>query len=893
MKTKKSLAGAYTILFLILCAILLSYFYGDHRSLVWCAGAQDGPAQHLNAAAYWGQYIREFFSNLIQGHPKFPMWSMSISYGSDILETLNYYAIGDPLNLIYAFSDRSNVEYFYAFALILRMYLAGLSFAMYGSYMKKDHRGVLLASLIYVFSGILFKGGLRHPFFMNPMIYFPLLCIGVEKIFRKERPHLFVIMTAVSAVSNFYFFYMLTALTVVYALIRFPSYKKEKGAKFFRSLVRFAGWYLLGVGISAVILIPVIIGFLGNGRNGSDVNYFTYFFYPLNYYKQGVLQFIGFGRTGRGLNMNFAAVALTAAAALFFQKKKGRAGYKTAFLLMVLFAVSPICGYILHGFSYPANRWAFGITFTIAAIVMEMYPDLLRLSRIQAAGILLTSAAYIAVFYILSDGGQAFGSKAIICLLLGWIAVIFAVNYIRILSSGAVPHLLMLSAACVSIWAMAEYNFSPKKTTVLSEYLPAGEAVSYLEGDGAGLLKTVKETDGSLYRSEAGSSNRQNWGLLDDVPNTSNYFSITDGNVSETLREFELQGYQYAFKFRNLNQRIGLMSLYSVKYASYKLASDGSARVPEGFRMIGQKDGYGLYENTLALPFGYTYDAAISRSEYEKMNPLEKEQALLQYAVLEDGDDADLKKTKPETDVRETTAAEDQYLKKEGRTADTLKIRVPVTTASGETYIRLQGINCETNDSGTRSHMMVFGENSNPLAVKINGKQYQLTAQQNGAVYYIGARSYMIPVDVKSGQKEITLEISLKEEGQCRIDRISLVTMDSQDLYDAINERRQSECLENIRYDRGNHFSGEISLKNRKMLCISIPYSSGWKAWDNGKEAEIHKINGMSMGIMLDEGSHEIRLSYTTPGLLIGAAVTAAGCVLFVALTIRMRKREN
>ena len=60
-----------------------------------------------------GEYIRNFFSNIIHGHFRFPMWDMSIGFGADILGTLNYYAIGDPLNLIYVFSNKSNIELLY------------------------------------------------------------------------------------------------------------------------------------------------------------------------------------------------------------------------------------------------------------------------------------------------------------------------------------------------------------------------------------------------------------------------------------------------------------------------------------------------------------------------------------------------------------------------------------------------------------------------------------------------------------------------------------------------------------------------------------------------------------------------------------------------------------
>ena len=106
---------------------------------------------------------------------------MSLGYGADILSTLNYYAIGDPLNLLYGFVSPKNTETMYDFMILLRMYLAGITFIMYARKMKKRSYGTVIGALVYVFSGFCFRLGLRHPFFINPMIYFPLLCLGIEK----------------------------------------------------------------------------------------------------------------------------------------------------------------------------------------------------------------------------------------------------------------------------------------------------------------------------------------------------------------------------------------------------------------------------------------------------------------------------------------------------------------------------------------------------------------------------------------------------------------------------------------------------------------------------------------------------------------------------------------
>ena len=123
------------------------------------------------------------------------------------------------LNIVYVFANKANASYLYTFMTLFRAYLAGISFIIFGCYFKKNAYGILIGSFTYVFSGVFLNFAIRHPFFLNPMIYLPLLVVGVEKIYRKEKPYLFTIMIAISAMSNFYFFYMLTAVAVILSLI--------------------------------------------------------------------------------------------------------------------------------------------------------------------------------------------------------------------------------------------------------------------------------------------------------------------------------------------------------------------------------------------------------------------------------------------------------------------------------------------------------------------------------------------------------------------------------------------------------------------------------------------------------------------------------------------------
>ena len=98
---KKDFYLLYTIVFTVIASVLFLYFYLNEKSLVW---SHDGIPQHLNSLAYYGRYLREVLNTLITEHRLvFPSWDMHIGYGSDILTTLHYYVIGDPLTLLSVF----------------------------------------------------------------------------------------------------------------------------------------------------------------------------------------------------------------------------------------------------------------------------------------------------------------------------------------------------------------------------------------------------------------------------------------------------------------------------------------------------------------------------------------------------------------------------------------------------------------------------------------------------------------------------------------------------------------------------------------------------------------------------------------------------------------------
>lgn len=885
---KRYLFLTYTILFAILCMIVFYPFFTNHLSLIWGRSGEDGTSQHLASLLYYGDYIRTFFSNLIHGNFEFPMWNNSIGFGSDILTTLNYYAIGDPLNIIYVFANKANAAYLYTFMTLFRAYLVGISFIIFGYYFKKNPYGILIGSFTYIFSGVFLNYAIRHPFFLNPMIYLPLLIVGVEKIYRKERPYLFTIMVAISAMSNFYFFYMLTAVAVIYALIRFPVYKE---AGFFKTLGRFAGWYILGLGLSMILLLPVIIAFMGNARSSSGVNYFSIFLYQRKYYQSLILQSIGFHLPGRGTSLNFIALAYCGGIVLLLKKSKERFPYKASLILGVVFTLFPIFAYVLHAFSYPMNRWHFALAFIIGAVLMEVYEDLLDLTLIQKIGIVLGIVFYYLAYKRYAEG--AIDVKYAVVILILTALVLFVVNEIPFMSKFHLNHLLLLGLTCFSVSFAGFGHYSTRLSTVINSYATFDEAYDLLGGQEDSIFQSANIKVNQLDRVDAMNEPVPNWGIIRNIPTTSNYYSITDKNVSDSLENLGLNQYQYKFKFKKLDMREGLLNLYHTKYIV--INKHNGAKIPNGYKLIKSDDTNNLYENKNIVPFGYTYNTYVTEKDLEQTNAAQKEQTMTQSAVVSDEYDiasASLKKTSISNDATTHDISTNFYYHKTKKKGKLVQIKIPKEYFNDQCYIYLQNVHMIPSNSG-RNHILYTGKNNTRFRVGIAGHTSTIFNAEQDSIYEIGNRNYLLEVNtnnIKKDQKYVTLSIIMSRSATYKIDKISVVQVDSKKQSAALNALRNNPHLTNISYDGANHFSGNIKTTDDRILCIPFAYSKGWKATDNGQSVKVIKVNGMFCGLVLKPGTHNIKLNYTTPGLKIGASISLISLIVLIALILRGRK---
>ena len=878
---RKYCYGVYTLMFLLMCIVAFLPFFTEGKSFVWGAGVEDGLSQHFSALAYYGEALREFFCNLLAGHPKLVMWDMSLGYGADILSTLNYYAIGDPLNLLYGFVSPKNTETMYDFMILLRMYLAGITFIIYARKMKKRSYGTVIGALVYVFSGFCFRLGLRHPFFINPMIYFPLLCLGIEKIYQRERPYVFIFAVCVSAMSNYYFLYMLTIFAVIYAWIRFYKYTEENKMKnFFLTILKFGIYYTLGIAMAAVILLPSVIGFLGNGRYGKGADWKSLIVYPGKYYLLFIENFIGYGNMGSNTNAGYLPiVGIVVLFTLFSQRMKHKK-YRVAFIASIIALILPIFGYAFNGFSYANNRWAFALSFIVALLTAEMYPRLFVMSKRQQIGIGAGIIIYTVFCIIVNASGEEILKNKGIMAACGLIAVFYILLLIfQRLGYDTQKRIVRVSMAIlllISVGVHGYYRFDPKGYAYTQEFMDQGQAYRTLKEDNIRMLSKVN--DPSVYRVHAEGYRYKNYGLINHLNTISGYYSITAKCVTDTIKGYDTLGMQYADKYKGVDQRLGLLSLAGVKYITVahnsQVAKDVSSKgdVPYGVEKLSKKGNITLYKNKYALPFAYAYDSYMTEQQYEQLNGIGKEQAMLAQIILNQHPaDKEIQHNEQRNgpDIQTISLPETRISSPKGKKyAD---ITVPVEKDK-ETYLYFKNLVYHGKKNGDDNFILTGRKGTKGILVTQKDVQQKIHIQSTFNPYYFGRKDYIVKINHQTSKAKEKVRLNFLSPGEYEFDDISLITVPKKDVLARLKERKENS-MKQIQYE-GNHFRGVYHAKKDQILCVTIPYSKGWKATVNGNRTKIYKANGMFMGIIMKKGTQSVKLDYETPGLKIGAWIS-------------------
>ena len=883
----------YTILFILLCVIIFFGFFKNGRSFVWMT---DGFKQHY-------LFLEDFHRSIKEG---FSSFSWSLGLGLDKIGQLSYYILGDPFAYISLLFPASALKYIYSILVILRMYCVGLSFIYYCNYHKKDKYATLIGALVYTFSGFILYAAIRHPFFTNTAIWLPLMFLGIDKILKEGKYKLFTIITAISAISNYYFFYMMTILTFIYAITKFFNEYRDKGIKtFWSKFIKTLLCYIIGVLSASILLLPTIYTFSNNSR-GIDFG-FTY--YDFDYYANLITMNT---KTPFWTKTYVAPIvlAILPIAILNFKKNKENRTYLINLAIQTIILLIPFLGSMMNGFSFQSNRWVFAYSFVLSYLLtLNIRKDLIYSPR-EFKTVKKYLVLYLVLWYFLSGSTGSFPALSIFIAFAFLIIMVARCIDYKVLKSeqqfiyvedykkqsstkikDRVKYVLLIFL-CIDIlffswqriyrsgYSLEFLNYSSidsRYDSLIKKLYHFNDAIDY-----------IKSNDNSFYRIATNVYESNNESLRYRFNGLNTYLSVGNKYITALSRDLMILNNAKTNPLREFDSRTRITTLLGTKY--YVASEKNKNYVPYGYKKVHDitdinypQNTAQIYENENYLPIGVFYNNYILKQDYDKLTALEKEQLMLKATVVENKEDISnynistnnnivnklITKNIEYELINPYNVVEGNEIKINKLKAFNINIKDPSTTKNCELYLLINNLKFSKDSEHT-------------ITMKYNGLvKEQVIRDKVSSPYYVETPNIMFNLGYRD-EHSGNIELSFSAKGIYTFDNIQLIAVPMDSYKEDIEKLKQSEFKISSYSD--NSIVGNINNVESGILQISTSYSSGWKAYVDGIETNTINVNTGFIGIPLSQGNHKIEFTYSTPYLDIGIKLSIVGIILIIAV---------
>ena len=561
---------------------------------------------------------------------------------------------------------------------------------------------------------------------------------------------------------------------------------------------------------------------------------------------------------------------------------------KIATVSSLLIMCIPLCGRILNGFGYAANRWSYPFALAVAMVYVGLGDKLCKLEKKQLIVLTMMVAIYMCIAH--SIGGNSSDGYSYDVLLLLTMLVLWAVNTIPLFKAHG--NLILGEVTILSVIVGICVVFSPAYGRFVKQFVSADDLNAYFTAP------SISKTRGTANRKEFYRVEKRETNLnvecANQVRGTTFWWSIMDKNYQRYCTDLQLNTLAANCGLRGLDGRRALLDLAAVKY--YTTNSPDNEGVPVGYKKIEE----GLYENTHYLGSAFLYKNSILRKDALKMNPLNRQEAMLQ-GVVTDAKIHNIKTIKPKkrmtalpykVETKDVDLTQKRISVKKEKGALILHFKKPM---KGELYLWLNGLKIKEADKsmcslifGTSSDIWCRGQKKGDLRVS----DYEKTATALSSYHYWYAPKDGVTVYLgKSEEGYDSAKIVFAKPAEYTYKSIGVYENDTEKYMEDIS--KLTPCR-NISIGNDT-VSGSVECSENEVLFLSIPYSTGWSAKVDGEKTSIVKANGMYMAIPLTPGKHHIQLKYSTPWLRAGiltSLMTISGILIYQVIRIKRRSKS-
>ena len=811
-------------------------------------------------------FLGELQSKLQSGGSLFYTWNGA--GGSNFWNLLAYYG-ASPLNLILVLFPKKFLMEGVTLILLLKIGLAGSTMAVYlrAIVWEKDKRSADISLVGFATLYALCSYVMAYYWcimWMDAVALLPLCILGLHKILDGRSGVFYTVCLALVVFINYYMAIMVCIFILFYyPVLYFIKVQGESAGHFFKTTGRAVGYSLLGVLMSAVMLLPTWMSMQSTYYISADMPEKTELYNDLLDILNQMLP--NAELTYReGLPNLYCGMFVVILLVFYWISRTIPLREKLlngAFLVFLIFSLNiNKLDFIWHGFHFPNQlpyRYTFMICFLLIAMAYQVFQRVDEI-RVNHLWILLAAGGG---YYLLSQKILTEHIKDLDLFVysgLAWLALYVAI--LLLYKKGRLPKNLLLILTVILLTCEMASNtctsIDQVGTTQRSNYY-ANEA------DIAKLVKKTKGTDDRFGRTEMNDNYILNCPAMYHYKGISQFSSSLNANATALMEHIGVEGAPDKNRF-NYNQTDPVTNaMLNIRYLIGKnLPIDDS-----DFKQIAKSGNSRLYESIYPLSIGYMTADTIRTWNYEQENP---------FMVLDDYVRAvtQNKYTSVFTEIEpvDVSAANIELSSTgDGMWDSTLKNE----TKKSKTILTYQA------QQAGKQYLFIEADDADAITVSQEKKDDKIEIRNDcGSIVNLG--------EMDNGT-EFTVTIEYKEgEGGSVVSHVC--TMDEvvwQDAYKMLS----ASMLDVTDYG-DSYLKGTIDVQEDGVFVTSVPYEAGWKLKVDGHTREINElIGGAWISTSLSAGEHQIELSFRPPGLIAGLLITLASIGLLIAAEWWRRRR--
>lgn len=838
---------------------------------------------------------------------RFSLYTTQAGLGASLLafQPVVFDPFAVPVYLTGLVAGVDAMPYALAAAQALRVLCAALAFRYFLTNFPLSPFARCTAALCYGFSAFVVGEIGEHYMFATAPVFLALMLALLEKSEQKpKRLLLFALVTAVSLAWSLYHGYMLLLACGIFCVLRFFQQPTLSPAGATRWFLPRLGAVLVGVALSGAMLLPSAMLLMQTGRvsAGEEAalalrDLLLPITWPENKITLGKL----FSDNLEGLGQfNAAHIFCSALAPIGLAQyvvglckrpiRRPQAITLGFLVLCLLSGITRLTGFVFNAFSGYMLRYTFVLIPGLAYAAAWMLDAAIRRKSFHkwvGWGVALAGTALIASVCAWDNPGAAINGAAAILSLVGCTALL---HLITVTAAQRQKILVGFLVALVGAGVCVEYGVS-----LTQGRLPVTKAWYAEYGYETGIQAAAESWDAggdAFFRTDR---NYLAWGVQPAY--TYAYkgeyrgVSFYNSTVPKTLRQFRTAVFDKlhisnaaAYSFNEMGTAFDdvYADLLGLRYVVSDYETQNPAWAPAGQWASATGTKYG-YENISMETAGILFTGQYSPADFEGMSRLQREAMLSQGVLLDE--------VAPGLAAAETPAP--YPLPEALLWEDVSSVQSGEGALEGNTLRALAGENPAQFNLPVDTAQMNQPEQQVWLQMEVSsetGGEIKIRCDTGfgfSEVYWAGKTTLLgpgesgtwvckLPADTRGLQFSVTGETTLAD--------IRLAALDG------YAYTQQGVSLQNPRM--AGTVTGTVETREDSILLLPLCSEAGWRAYIDGQEVPLYTADLAFMAVKIPAGRHEVRFTYTAPGLGAGLALTVAGglgLAVWVAVLFRRR----